>query len=632
MSRALPSTPTVAGRRFSLARVRSIDRVNLALGVVLLISAGFYMWIAGISMPYSLHDGSGDRYNLLATAFLHLRLSIGPAPAALMHLANPYNPAQIATVPNGTTDATSINDDAMYDGQLYFIWGPAPALVLLVPLHLLGFEPSASVTVAVYSIVGLAFALATLRVLIRQVGDGLPTWMCVLAGFTLSLASVIPFLLRTPTITMDTLAGGYCFTMAGIWLAISALATRQASTVRLVAMSLCFGLAANSRPTLWLTAVVLVPVYLALRRTRPRRGLLISLALPVSVCFALFLAYNQARFDDPLEIGSRHQLAGYESTTAPLGRLGYVPSGGVFYALTPPRPAILFPFLHLKAPTDSGPAGLATSEPTGGLLPMAPIVVFIAALPWIWRRRRDLLGWSAVALMALAGVGIVIPLLDSYQFYASTERYEVDFATLLVLGGLAAWLSLSKATSGYRRRLLRLGGGLLAGWSCVAGFAVCFYGSDPELALTHPGTWRTLEDIGSPLSTAITAALGHPVLGAITGGHEEIDPASYTGLSNPVVAFTLSPNEHANLTVVSPYGGNATLVAEMERVPGAAIRIDGPGHVRTSYVPSVSKGEVAIPLKLGRGLNYLTLSPIVGAVHGKKATEAALLLADLRVT
>jgi hypothetical protein len=610
------------------ARVRSVGRVNLALDVVLLLSGGFYLWTAGTSVPLSLHGGLGDRYNLLASALLHLHLSIGPAPPAIMHLADPYNPEQHpGGFLLGVNDASSINDDVLYHGQLYFIWGPAPALVLLAPLHLLGFEPSASVTVAVFAIAGLGFALATLRVLLRQIGD-IPMWTCVLAGFALSLSSAVPFILRTPSVTEDVLAGGFCFTMAGIWLATSVLVSRKASWLRLVLMSLCFGLAAGSRPTLALTALVLVPVYLSLRLSRSRRALLMSLALPVCVCFALLMAYNQARFDNPLQIGSNYQLTEYDSRTAPFGHLSYVLPGLGFYAITPPRPTILFPFIVLRTPQASLGEGVAAPEVTGGLLPMAPIVVFLATLPWIWRRRPELLGRLAAPLLILAGAGIAMALWASYELYASTERYEVDFATLLVLGGLAAWLSLSKGAPGlskgvpgHRRRLLRVGGGLLAAWGCATGLAISFIGYGKTVALTHPGTWKALEDIGSPISTAIAIAVGHPVLAAVAvpaGSITEAAPGSDTGTPgspNPLVrvtGFTLSAGEQAGFTIVSPDARRAALRASVELQPRTRydVRIQGPGGASYNYQLPRSGGPVEMPVLLHRGLNRLTLSPV----------------------
>jgi hypothetical protein len=155
--------------------------------------------------------------------------------------------------------------------------------------------------------------------------------------------------------------------------------------------------------------------------------------------------------------------------------------------ITLPQPMVVFPFIALGRPAIRSPAGLATSEVTGGLLPVAPIVVFLVALPWIWRRRPALLGGLAAPLMILAGAGVAMMLLAAYEYFASTERYEVDFATLLILGGLAAWLSLSKGPPGHRRLLLRAGGGLLVAWGCAVGLASSFfgYGGRHRLAALH---------------------------------------------------------------------------------------------------------------------------------------------------
>ncbi len=472
--------------------------------------------------------------------------------------------------------------------------------MLLVPLHLLGFEPSASVTVAVYSIAGLAFALGVLRVLIRQVGD-VPTWMCVLAGLALSLGSVIPFLLRTPGVTEDVLAGGYCFAMAGIWLATVAVVYRRASVSRLLLVSLCFGLAAGSRPALGFCALVLVPLYLWLRRTRPRRSLAAALGLPFAICLVLLLAYNQARFHQPLEIGSRYQLSGDDSRDAPEGRLSYALPGAWLYVSTLPQPVVVFPFIALTEPQTASPDGLASSEITGGLLPMLPIVAFGVALPWLWYRRRALLGGLAAPLMVLSGAGLAMMLLDSYEFFASTERYEVDFATLFALSGLAAWLALSKGRASSRRLLLRAGGALLIVWCCVLGIAASFLGYGNDLAVRHPHTWRTLEDAGAPLSTAIDSIIGHPVLAA-----------NFERASTGVNELLLAPTQRETLTVVSPGVRTAALILTGELLPGTQYRlgIDASGSPTAIYrVPH--GGEVLeLPLRLHRGLNHVTFFPI----------------------
>ncbi len=592
--------------------------MSLVLGAVFLLSAVFYVWTAATSIPLSLHDGSADRYNLLAGALLHFHLSVGPEPTALMHLSDPYKPALNRALLGSATDASSVNDDALYRGQLYFVWGPAPALILLVPLHLLGFEPSASVTVSAYSIAGLGFALATLRILIRRLGDT-PTWMCTIAGLALSLSSVVPVILRTPSVSEDVLAGGYCFTMAGVWLATAALASRRASVPRLVLMSLCFGLAAGSRPALGLGALVLIPVYLRLRPCLPRRSLMISLGLPIAICLVFLLAYNQARFHQPFEIGSHYQLAGYNARDAPLGHLSYALPGAWLYVANAPQPMIVFPFLALKPPKTAFPRGLAPPEITGGLLPMTPIVVFVVALPWIWRRRPTLLGALAAPLMVLVGVGIALMLVASYEFFASTERYEVDFATLFVLGALAAWLSLSKGPPSRRRLLLRVGGALLVAWGCATGLATSFFGYGDDLAAEHPTTWRTLEDIGSPLSTAIAALDGHPVLAG-----------SFASVSTGVTQYILDPGEQGGVTIVSPGARTATLRVRAELRPGTSyqVGIEGAGDAKSSYPVPEGGGTVELPLRLHSGLNHLALFPVATSPN-ESLTTPVMRLSDV---
>jgi hypothetical protein len=623
MGGELSSWPTLR-RRTTILRRPPPDRVSAALGVVFLLAAAFYLWTAATSVPLTLHGGALDRYNLLARAFLHLRLWIGRAPAALAHLSEPYNPALNRTLLGGASDATSINDDVLYHGRLYLLWGPAPALVLLVPLELAGFEPSPSLTASIFAIVGLGFALGTLRVLLRQVGVT-TLWMCVLAGATLALCSVVPFILRTPSPTEDTIAGGFCFTMAGVWLSASALSSGQASLRRLGLISLCFGFAAGSRPTLGLTALILLPLYTSFRSILPRRRLQIALAAPFGACVLLLLAYNQARFGSFLEFGAGHQLAGYDPLDAHLAGPDYVLPSAWFYALLPPRPLALFPFLVLSPPPAWYPLTLPryylTPEITGGLLPTTPILVFLVALPWIWRRRPASLGRLASLPLALTVAGIGSLLLVSYAIFSTTERYEVDFSTLLVLGALASWLALSVMTHGLRRRLVRAVGGALAVWSSLVGIAISFVGYGNYLADRHPGTWSTLERVGSPLSSALAAAAGHPVLAEVDAPNSAtLSPVSYTGLGTGIDGFWLEIGERASLTIVSADATATTLTALARPgtlTPGSAtiagggeamdIGLKRPGQPVASFFVPRGGRDLAIPIRLRSGINRFQL-------------------------
>ncbi len=202
-------------------------------------------------------------------------------------------------------------------------------------------------------------------------------------------------------------------------------------------------------------------------------------------------------------------------------------------------------------------------------------------------------------LAALAGGGSLLFLL--YFFYSATERYEVDFAPLLLLGALAAWLALSRVLHGRTRRLIQFGGGVLATWSCLTGLAISFTGESNLLAVEHPGTWHTLEEIGSPLTRAIALIEGRPLLAEF---------------SSPEL---LEVGEQVQVLIVSPDARRVLLLAELLPIvqqSNGNLRRGGLADtllVRDSgRVPLVARvppsgGHVYIPLQLRPGLNHLTL-------------------------
>jgi hypothetical protein len=622
---AIAQTRPAAGIRRSLrpaARVRALasDRTNLALFAVFLLASVFYLWRSANAEPLALHGGASTPYNQLADAFLHLRLWVVNVPAEALGPGNPYNPAQRSAF------LFAYPDYSLYGHYLYITWGPAPVLTWVLPLHLLGFEPSASVISTPFAIVGLAFALATLRVILRRIGD-VSLWMCVLAALTVACASVVPYIMRFPLVYHEAVAGGYCFAMAGIWFGVSAVSDGRASPRRLALTSLCLGLATDSRPTLGLTAVLFAAVYVALRATRSRRGLLLALGVPFGVCVLLLAAYNQARFGSPFEYGTKYQINGISTFDAHFGELSFLGPGLWSYLIAPPRLNALFPFFLLNSPQASYPFSLpahygAISEETGGLLPMAPIAVFLAALPWIWRRRPRLLGPLGPFLVTMAVAGFVCMAFLAYEFYISTERYETDYMTLLLFGALAAWLALSSATTGRRRRLIRTVGGVLAVWSCATGMASAYLEVQE-----HPGTWRTLVNLGSPLSRAIAAVAGHPVLAEVHTLNQWSNVPSYGNLGTEVTGFWLTASNRAEITIVSPERradallANAFAGAALGACASPEVRIEGPGHASRVYRLAGGGALARIPVELHGGVNRIVLSPVGGAAGVGGATE-----------
>jgi hypothetical protein len=542
-----------------------------------------------------------------------------------LHLADPLDPAQ------NMAYQAAFHDLALYHGRLYVTWGPAPVVVLLVPLHLLGLSPSSSLTVALFAIAGLAFALGTLRVILGVL-DRVPLWMGILAAAAIVCCTTMTFLLRRPLVYEEAIAGGFCFAMAGILIAVRTIARRGSSVWLLALMSLCFGLAAGSRPPLGALGLMLIPVYLVLRGLSSRRPLILALALPFGTCAALLLAYNAVRFGNPFEVGQSYQLAGIDVHSLHYGRASYLLPNFWGYILSPPRAQILFPFLLLEPSTFtyplSIPAGYVTPEITGGVLTMTPLLLFAFALPWLRGRSRERLGGLATPMLVAAGAGLLALLFLSYEFYGSTERYEGDFAGVFLLAALLAWLGLATGAPGRWRKAVRIVGAVLVIWGCLTGLAISFTGYFNILRLSHPGTMNSLQAAASPISTVLAELAGRPIVAEIQApGLSQVSPVGITSVGAGVEAFWLPPATPAQLTIVSPNQREAAIVATISS--GGALRagaslsvhVDGSrSHYAFSIVRKgksaiASTGAVRLPIKLKRGINRVTLTPLASAVN-----------------
>jgi hypothetical protein len=206
----------------------------------------------------------------------------------------------------------------------------------------------------------------------------------------------------------------------------------------------------------------------------------------------------------------------------------------------------------------------------------------------------------------------------SYVFFSTTERYEVDFTTLFLFGAVAAWVALSKDARGWRRQLVRIGGGALAVWSCIAGAAISFTGYYNLLATTHPGTWRTLQDLSSPVSQAVAIVEGHSVL------------AEASAPNFPL----LLPGEAAHVVIVSPDSRTtmllAALIPAVESSGGlvrggysSSLLVSDPNHASSTYRIPAGGAVIRISASLGPGLNRLALTPLASKANGASAAPAS---------
>ncbi len=468
---------------------------DLLLAAVALSLIGFYFWTA--SNGYSFREAPRDGYyNLLTAAFMagQLHLQEEPRPE-MFELAEPYEPGRNARF--------RLHDASLYHGKYYLYFGVVPALTLFVPWRLLGLgELAESLAAALFATGGLLFWVAILRRLLREHCPDTPGWMQAGAALVLGVSSVVPFILRSPSVYEVAVSGGYFFLAGASYFFFTADGGFRLRLGRLGLGSLFLGLAAGCRPNLLAVAPILPLLALPAWRLAPsRRRALAALTAPLALCVLLWGLYNHARFGSWTEFGTTYQVAGLRPV--PWFDPAAVPVAFYFHFLAPPDLRLEFPLVFpLTDYPGEAPEGFFKAPFTTGLLAHAPFILILLFAPRLLRHppveAAARLRWRLGVLVA---AGLLLPLLTSLAFSAAAMRYEVDFASLLLVPALVVLVVADRRAS--RRGPLRAASVLGLAWSVLAGTALSLHGDVDGLRLQNPGVFAALERRFEPLRIAL---------------------------------------------------------------------------------------------------------------------------------
>ena len=465
----------------------------------------------------------------------------------------------------------------------------------------------------------------------------------------LALTNTVPFLLRRPIQYEVAIASGYCFEMAGLWLMVTAVLGPELRRWRMVVGSLCLGLALGARPTLAVGGAVAVAAVIwehkrrsgsyRVRGDRETLKLLIYALGPFVVCGMLLAFYNYVRFGGFTNFGERLELAGIDQTKTRFYSLSYVFPGLFTYLLLPARVALTFPHAFLRtAASDpftlpSGYAGGSSlaGEPTGGVFTTMPITLLLLALPPLWRWYRHGERRAVVAATGLTILGLLVVTLVSWALFGTTERYEVDFVSLLLIPAFVVWaMLLARARpKTAARRVWAISGVVLTLFGAAIGTAISVTGYSDLLRLEHPGMFNELEDVTGPFATVATMIGGSPQIARIDDGQLPVTPV------NGKIDFS---EDHASaylgslplaLTVLSPDDRRTAMFVTVSPGPGApplssvAIKVSGNG--RSAITPLI--GKVArLPVSLHWGLNRVRLT-----IAGAATSPTEVLLSNIQL-
>jgi hypothetical protein len=520
---SMPAQPA-----FAPVAHRATRRIIVAL--LVLATVAYYFWTAMLAPGGAprIHGRESDHFNLLSRGFkkgqLHLDCEV---PAGLLNARNPYDPVSRGNV-------AVLHDASYFRGKYYIYFGPAPVVTLLLPFRIItGRDLPLPYAVWFFSSAGYGALVGIFFFLQRRYFPRASLWTILASLIALGGASMAIALLRRPHIWELPAASGFCFFAISLLCLIRALHSPRA-ILWAAAGGLALGAAVASRPTYIVCSVMFaVPVLVRSRLWRRAGGQdrwksgttydwrsLFAAAIGCGIPVLGLLAYNYARFENPLEFGQRYQLSSIIEGDARHFSLGYVPFNFHLYFLSPLRWLPHFPFNHgVLIPTI--PPRHAGHEYTFGLLTNLPFSLFafvsLACLliPRLRTSRPPEFSISLGAVAIAAAVSTALLLC----YFGCCIRYMVEFTPCgMLLASFGLLESEARLRSGIARNVLGAFGFLLALFSAfVAAMSVVnFYdeatGGPPRpyravaRALNRPVFWleqKRWPDYG-PLEIALT--------------------------------------------------------------------------------------------------------------------------------
>jgi hypothetical protein len=472
----------------------------------------FYLWTASTSYgpPFYFNFGKNigkigggyngqfgvDYYNALSDAFLagKLHLLIKPHPK-LLALPDPYDPRL-----NGPY---RLHDASLYHGKYYLYFGPAPALILFIPFKsLTGYSLPSNLAVALFGFGGVLFSVALLVFLVKKFLPETPFSMVFLGIVALSLDNFLPFILRRPEVYEVAIAAGYFFVWAGVFQIMRGVLGEEKKYRFFFSGSLFLGLAVVSRYHLVLVFVALLIFLYLFQKIGLNQNILagkiwITLLLPFfSVIFMLGF-YNFLRFGNFFDLSGNYQLAAHVARNIITLKVRMILPGLFYYFLQSPRILKYFPFFQLSTSAYplGLPAGYMGTEGIIGLLWAAPFVNILWFLPLVWCRlwkvNKHLL---ATLLFFLLSAVLLVVFLCYFSSFV-TMRYEVDFASLVILTALLVWFWLDGQIKNRQLKYsLRIVFVFLVIFAILLGVMISFCGYYNLLAYSNPRIYFYLSD------------------------------------------------------------------------------------------------------------------------------------------
>lgn len=336
------------------------DSTKLTHRTVLALISIFCIWSPLLlAVPQNLFeydlskDVSGEdvfikTFDALQHGQVHLRMDVSPELAAL---------SESEVYDNSLREGEQIPyvwDHAFKDGKYYSYFGITPIVTLYYPMYWFTKRlPTMCWAITFFAMLASAFTCLTVisgvKLFVKK-----PNFLMLCLSLPASVVTVgVLYAVQNISVYVLPMISAICFLMLALWQAFEAVAYMAKKKWKMYAHFACSGLAlglcAGSRPTLAISAAVLIPLFLGVLMNRKEAWMqkllkAAAFAIPLCAVVAGLFAYNYARFGSITDFGAAYQLS-VSNINANVLRLYAIPDSIYHYMLQPPDFKGTFPFV-----------------------------------------------------------------------------------------------------------------------------------------------------------------------------------------------------------------------------------------------------------------------------------------------
>ena len=421
---------------------------NLVL--VLIIDIGI-LGIFYINNGCSNHEKDMYSDNLVkALSKGEVAISDTPDTTKLEELNDPYDAVERGNLKRGED---YIWDAAYFNHQYYVYFGAVPAILLMVPYHLITKKwMSSAVATLIFSILSIPVLANITKKVFQKYFKELPFIYLALSSFMMIFGTMLIWINVAPRFYELVTVAGFFFATFGFLLVFESEREDGEVNYRKIFWGcLSLATAVGCRPTQIFASLLIVPILLRIlkreikvqseensSRKKNILKLIISVVTPYLVVAVLIMRYNYLRFGNPLEFGEKYQLTVNNMKRIAV-RWSLLPTGILCNLFGLPTFQGFFPFLYGNGNLIDTFGYYYIEDMPGGVFWIAPIAFFCFGIGKVWKNSQNKELKRLIA--SLLCVGLIFVVFISLKA-GSTGRYLLDFAWLFMLCGILIFMEI----------------------------------------------------------------------------------------------------------------------------------------------------------------------------------------------